>query len=52
MRTLDFRNNKARRSYRPSGGKLPYSLTPAQRLVLMIRQRKLKAEFLRRQERP
>jgi len=48
MRALDFRKHQIRRDYRLSGGKLPYSLTPAQRLMLIIWQRRLKADFLRR----
>ena len=49
MKALDFRRHQTLRSYRLSGGKLPHSLTSAQRLSLIIKQRRLKAEFLRRE---
>ena len=49
MKALDFRKHELRRSYRLSGGKLPHSITSAQRLALIIKQRRLKAEFLRRE---
>jgi hypothetical protein len=51
-RTMRYRYSaeRIRRSWLMSGGLLPYQLTPAQRVLLIARQRKLKAAREKRQE--
>lgn len=50
MNKMEWNHAQVTRRYKLSGGVLQIPKSPAERLALVVRLRRLKADFLRRQE--